>query len=208
MVEQHGITLPTYNAFSLPNFPNYRLGPLDGSPCDTLGLDNHPIAKFRYDQDTTNYLYLSFTDLSYYEPAEWSWSFGDGTVSQDTSPVHAYAQGGTYEVCLTVSNQYSASSYCKTLQIGTSATSATGPQATLTVFPNPAREATNIILSDYLPRHAVLNLYTATGQSVHYQRINFGWNTVPLEGIAPGLYFFEVRDEGRLLQSGKLVKAE
>ncbi|TAK41131.1 MAG: T9SS type A sorting domain-containing protein [Saprospiraceae bacterium] len=36
---QHCVQLPTYNAFSLPNFPNYRLGPLDGSPCDTLGID-------------------------------------------------------------------------------------------------------------------------------------------------------------------------
>ncbi|MEM9888968.1 MAG: T9SS type A sorting domain-containing protein [Bacteroidota bacterium] len=35
-VEQHGILLPTYNSFSLPNFPNYRLGAWEGSPCDTL----------------------------------------------------------------------------------------------------------------------------------------------------------------------------
>jgi PKD domain len=115
MVEQHGITLPTYNSFSMPNFPNYRLGPLDGSPCDTLGLDNHPIAKFRYDQDTTDYLSVRFTDLSYYEPAEWAWDFGDGTVSQDTSPVHSYPSDGTYEVCLTVFNQYSSDTFCRTL---------------------------------------------------------------------------------------------
>ena len=35
---QHGITLPTYWANSLPNHPNYHLGPLVGSPCDTLNL--------------------------------------------------------------------------------------------------------------------------------------------------------------------------
>lgn len=35
-VEQHAIHLPTYNNSSLPNFPNYRLGALEGSPCDTL----------------------------------------------------------------------------------------------------------------------------------------------------------------------------
>ncbi len=33
---KNGIPLPTLNAFSLPNFPNYRLGPLTGSSCDTL----------------------------------------------------------------------------------------------------------------------------------------------------------------------------
>jgi hypothetical protein len=35
-VEQHGIQLPTPNSFSLPNYPNYRLGALSGSPCDSL----------------------------------------------------------------------------------------------------------------------------------------------------------------------------
>ncbi|KAA3626927.1 MAG: hypothetical protein DWQ02_20170, partial [Bacteroidetes bacterium] len=38
-VEQHGLRLPTRNFTSIPNNPYYRLGPLDGSPCDTLGLD-------------------------------------------------------------------------------------------------------------------------------------------------------------------------
>ncbi len=34
--EQHGMGLPTYNSYSLPNFPNFRLGKLEGSPCDTI----------------------------------------------------------------------------------------------------------------------------------------------------------------------------
>lgn len=36
---QHGITLPTYYVNSLPNHPNYFLGPVDGSVCDSLGLN-------------------------------------------------------------------------------------------------------------------------------------------------------------------------
>ncbi|MBK8966601.1 MAG: hypothetical protein IPM36_07930 [Lewinellaceae bacterium] len=58
----------------MPNFPNYRLGPLDGSPCDTLGLDNLPAAHFRWEfWDTLTPLNVSFTDLSIYEPATWQW---------------------------------------------------------------------------------------------------------------------------------------
>ncbi len=44
MVEQHGIQLPTHNSFSLPNLPNYRLGPLPGSPCDTIVSATNNIA--------------------------------------------------------------------------------------------------------------------------------------------------------------------
>jgi type IX secretion system substrate protein len=35
-VQQHSVSLPTYNSGTIPNFPNYNLGPLIGSPCDTL----------------------------------------------------------------------------------------------------------------------------------------------------------------------------
>ena len=39
-VQQHSFSLGVLNSFSLPNFPNYRLGALEGSPCDTLDLVN------------------------------------------------------------------------------------------------------------------------------------------------------------------------
>ncbi|MFN0201338.1 MAG: T9SS type A sorting domain-containing protein, partial [Bacteroidia bacterium] len=38
--QQHGIQLLSYNAFGLPNHPNYYLGAKVGSACDTLGLSN------------------------------------------------------------------------------------------------------------------------------------------------------------------------
>lgn len=38
-VLQHDVQLYTYNGYSMPNYPNFRLGPVDGSTCDTLGID-------------------------------------------------------------------------------------------------------------------------------------------------------------------------
>lgn len=37
-MEQHGISLPRYFSNSLPNHPNYHLGPVPGSVCDSLGM--------------------------------------------------------------------------------------------------------------------------------------------------------------------------
>jgi Secretion system C-terminal sorting domain len=37
-VIQRHITLPSYNSATIPNHPNYFLGALIGSPCDTLGV--------------------------------------------------------------------------------------------------------------------------------------------------------------------------
>lgn len=42
-VNQHSIQLSSFNLYTMSNFPNFRLGPIDGSPCDTLGIDN-PVA--------------------------------------------------------------------------------------------------------------------------------------------------------------------
>ncbi|MGR6088351.1 MAG: PKD domain-containing protein [Arcticibacter sp.] len=44
----------------------------------------------------------------------WSWNFGDGTTSSLANPNHVYAQGGTYQVILTVVN--SAGLSCTSLQ--------------------------------------------------------------------------------------------
>ena len=118
IVMQHSIQLPNYNAFTLANHPNYRLGPIDGSQCDTLGIDNLPRAYYRIDRDTLDSLHFDFQDLSFYEPADWFWDFGDNTTSVERHPDHTYAAPGIYEVCLTVSNDLGTDTHCRTLDLG------------------------------------------------------------------------------------------
>ena len=48
-------------------------------------------------------LSVQFTDLSK-NAASRSWNFGDGAVSTQTNPAHAYSSAGSYTVTLTVSN--------------------------------------------------------------------------------------------------------
>jgi len=63
-----------------------------------------PRAGFTVD---TQGLTASFVDTSNdanNDITQWSWSFGDGATSTDSSPVHAYAQPGSYDVELTVTD--------------------------------------------------------------------------------------------------------
>ncbi|GAA68398.1 S8 family serine peptidase [Pseudoalteromonas arctica] len=63
-----------------------------------------PRAGFTVD---TQGLTASFVDTSNdanNDITQWSWSFGDGATSTDSSPVHAYAQSGSYDVELTVTD--------------------------------------------------------------------------------------------------------
>ena len=205
-VRQHAFKLPTYNLFSLPNFPNYRLGPLDGSSCDTLGINNIPVANFRPDQDTSMALQFEFNDLSYYEPSSWSWDFGDGSFSSDTSPTHLFPKNGKYIVCLTVSNQYGTNTACDTLYIGVS------PSATfdiskvkVQVYPNPASEFVNFIMNDYFPVRSEISLYDSQGLLVRKQHFLQGWNSIDVRDLPVGIYHYEIIDEIGMISRGKIM---
>ncbi|MBK6640363.1 MAG: T9SS type A sorting domain-containing protein [Bacteroidetes bacterium] len=65
--------MPSWNISSMPNFPNYDLGPLQGSPCDTLylGSNEHLINghSFRISpnpaSDWFNIVYETDDDISF-----------------------------------------------------------------------------------------------------------------------------------------------
>ncbi|MEL6973007.1 MAG: PKD domain-containing protein [Bacteroidota bacterium] len=207
LVKQHSVRLPTLNSFSIPNNPNYRLGPIDGSPCDTLGINNIPRANFRADQDSSDYLEFYFQDLSYYEPEEWFWTFGDGFTSESVSPTHIYEGDGVYEVCLTVSNSNGSHTACDTLFLGVvDATEQGELDVELQVFPNPFQRDFSLVMNDYFPKNAQLMVFDGLGRKIYQQRIHQGWNTVDGNSWLPGVYFYELWDEGQLRSQGKVVK--
>ena len=61
-------------------------------------------ADFKWDASVENPLEINFTDLSYGNITFWDWDFGDGTFSEEQSPVHQYAVPGEYWVNLLVSD--------------------------------------------------------------------------------------------------------
>ena len=208
-MKQH-IVNTVNNANTIPNFPHYRLGPEDGSDCDTLGLNNYAVAKFRYEVDTADYLRVRFTDLSYYRPETWQWDFGDGATFEGRKPYwHTFPKSGTYEVCLTVSNENGSDTLCRTLVLGTSATGDVQPKENLVdVFPNPSDGRFFFTIRDYVPEQGVLRLYDALGREVHHQRVYYGWNDVEAGHLAVGTYVYKVEDQGKLLGQGKMLVVE
>ncbi len=203
-VEQH-VRMPTFNR-TIPNFPNYRLGPIDGSICDSLGINNMPLARFRYDQDTLNSMSFNFMDLSDYEPTEWHWDFGDGTTSQDASPTHVYTGVGVYPVCLTVSNQYGSSTMCDTLYLGVVGTQDIDLQANVRVWPNPFTDYLILSLDGYYPQNAYIYFYDVMGRLLNKQRIWYGVNELDVSGFMKGMIFYEVRDGDLVIGRGKLIR--
>ncbi|GIV30656.1 MAG: hypothetical protein KatS3mg029_0007 [Saprospiraceae bacterium] len=211
-VRQHAIKLPAWTYRTIPNVPHYRLGPLDGSPCDTLGLNNHPLAGFRHAIDSSNSLRVIFTDNSFYAPTDWLWDFGDGSTSSLKDPLHKYASPGTYLVCLTVSNQYDSDTFCREVTVDApNATEESQPQApAVKVWPNPARSGVVVELPQPSPRPVRLVLYDALGREVYRMLSRAGDRQLffDVSGWAGGVYAWQLWQEGRMVGTGKVVVVE
>jgi len=196
--------------WAMPIFPHFRLGPIDGSECDSLGIDNVPWAWWRYDQDTGRYRCFEFVDLSAYIPSEsapeWYWDLGDGTQSRDPSPVHCFQKDGVYEVCLIVKNKYGADTLCRTLRVGTTSTDNHGKVLIRTeLFPNPAADHFVLNVHDYLPESMYLHLVNSQGQTVLRHRVYQGSNVIELQDLTPGLYSVLIYERGVLMKTEKLA---
>ena len=85
-----------------------RINALSAMNCVTSTLNWAPIADFS--PDLTNILEgqsVNFTNLSYYNPTSYSWSFSGGSPATSTSanpPSITYNTAGVYDVSLTVTN--------------------------------------------------------------------------------------------------------
>jgi len=210
---QQGMELAAYNFGTMPNHPYYGLGPWDGSPCDTLGIDNPvPRAAFEYTADsiTTG---VEFFDGSFFATA-WSWDMGDGSTSTARHPVYMYAQAGLYTVCLTVSNITGSYTVCDTVRVGmvTSAGEAQPARVELHVYPNPAHpDVPATLVAEGIPATEVAGtVRDALGRTVRRftaQVVNGRLRQeLDMRGLPAGVYFVElVSDSGVSLGSGKLV---
>ncbi len=208
--KQHSFKLPAHVLFGSINLPYFRLGPDDGSSCDTLGLNNLPIADFRYEIDSFNPLKVVFRNLSYFEPETFYWTFGNTMSStlEDPNPME-YASYDKYEVCLTVANQYGENTFCRIVDLADTI-SAINPLEhghAIEVRPNPFQSEITISLSlDYTD--ATMDLFSSLGELVYHKRLTQGENIFHLAKLPDGLYFYQIREKGTVLKTGKIVKVE
>ncbi|MFM9949694.1 MAG: PKD domain-containing protein [Saprospiraceae bacterium] len=204
---QHCVQLPTPNSFSIPNFPNYRLGALEGSPCDTLLQP--PTAAWSYDAQALD---LAFQDASFHDIRSWYWDFGDGVADTVQHPVHSYAAEGVYNVCLTVSNPRGVDTLCREIQVLINNVAETEGGIMANISPNPVTNDVALLKLEALVKleNPQVILRDALGREVLREPLRVVDGKVQQElkigHLAAGVYFCSVEVEGSVVWQGKIVK--
>lgn len=197
---QHAIELPRHITWYLPNVPYYRLGPEDGSACDTLGIDNIPVAHWRYDEESPE---IQFTDLSYFNPSSWYWDFGDGENSELKDPVHQFQSNGTYNVCLTVRNEYGTDTECQDVTIITTSDADLEQNERIIIAPNPVGDILEIICKS----HALVRLEIVGSDGVtKFNRSVTLPCKIDVSSLESGFYILIVKEANDVFMFRKIIK--
>jgi PKD repeat protein len=91
--------------------------------CENITIHPNCIADFYY--NSVNIFEYHFHTNQSGSQNTWVWDFGDGNIATDANPVHTYANGGVYHVCLTVydininNDTLCSDTYCKNINIDT-----------------------------------------------------------------------------------------
>jgi plastocyanin/PKD repeat protein len=77
------------------------------------------ISDFEYEK-TTNPKVVQFFEKAIGGASSWEWDFADGNLSTERNPMHSYEEGGSYNVCLSVTNAENQciKTYCNKVNIG------------------------------------------------------------------------------------------
>jgi hypothetical protein len=208
---QRGLNSTSFKS-CIPNFPNYRLGPIDGSVCDSLGINNIPWCHWRYNQDTLDYLNFSFTDLSAYEVEQWCWDFGDPQSASNTSanknPIHKFSANGIYNVCLIVKNKNGMDTLCRTIKIGNvvSNESTNISEININAWPNPCKDNLIVNVIDYNPEKMNIYFYNQLGEKIKTERLFQGSNFLDVHNLVSGIYNLSFAEKGKVIKQSIILK--
>lgn len=132
---------------------------------------------------------LRFLFASVEEGESYLWEFGDGSTSTDRFPTHIYPAVGTYEVCLTVTNDCGSDMVCEVVD-WTVGIAETEMELNLVIHPNPSSDMFNFSVG--VGTISSISICDAIGRVVVMQNAISSSATVSVAGIAPGVYFATV----------------
>lgn len=136
------------------------------------------------------------------------WDFGDNTSSTNMSPSHTYTGTGLYIVCLSAFNICGDTvTTCDSVIVSVIGIAQNDAVSSIGLYPNPfSEQATLLVQSTSLSGNFDFELTDLTGKIVSVQtgQVNKEMQ-ISRNALASGVYFYQVKKEGTLLGSGKVI---
>lgn len=146
----------------------------------------------------------AFTDYSTGGATSWEWSFpgGEPATSTDQNPVVVYAAPGAYDVSLTIGNGTTTNTLFKAGYINVEYCTdvAVNRNPAVSIYPNPASSSATITFEG-MSGTVNLRITDALSKTV-YSQANIPANaskTINVKGMAAGMYFVKVENNGKQL---------
>lgn len=153
--------------------------------------DLRPIVKavfkiYMLDEQTVK---LRNDSQSPYPDTHYFWNFGDGTTSEEESPVHEYTESGTYTIKLSVNacNQSDTAERTITIEIPNSTFENNCKPA---FYPNPTHNTLNF----EKPQYGTITINNTLGQNILQRQLR-GESQIDLSPLKAGLYFVTLKDK-------------
>lgn len=143
--------------------------------------------------------------MSDYNPKQFSWNFGDAVTSIERSPYHKYEKSGTYNVCLTASNEFGSNSTCKYVSINLTNTTNNIKSEFQNFKVFHENGGIRIISNKSHSEITSFILTNLSGQVVITEQINNEDTFLDANKIVSGVYFYKILDSRSKLQNGKLA---
>ena len=174
-----------------------------------------PVAAFSFDH-TEDGLQYAFTNESTAQSTEcdsvdWFWDFGDGVTSEEENPAHVYAEGGTYTVCLTVTDIAGSDEACIPVEAISGAIQQYRQDA-IRLYPNPAREYLYLKFKEDVPGNtARVEVFDTWGRLFQKAQLGFSAPAEPVRiniaSLPDGVYLVKAAI-GERFYIGEFVKVK
>ena len=156
---------------------------------------------------TANDKEISFINLAE-DAITFEWDFGDGTISNESNPIHIYDSTGVFTVTLTASNECGQVITSKSLAVTSTGLEELGLLENFSVSPNPFQNQAVIYYQfKQLEGEGVLRIYNVLGKIIYQREIDQKENQIFLtNNFEQGIYFVQLEVNNQVSQTIKLVK--
>jgi len=156
-------------------------------------------ANFRYlNFNAANFAFIN-TSINPFIEAQFHWSFGDGTSSEEENPTHTYEVSGVYKVLLTIEACQQTDTISRWIEVHLP-DGIEEKMPEVSIYPNPV---SNRLFIEGIQDETEISIYDPLGQIVWKQNAHHSIE-VDLSKLAPGHYLLRLTGQG--VYRFKLIK--